>query len=166
MVWSRIILDGIAVCLVFNVTVALLWLLVPNAFSKMLPPEIRKAAPKRNKKEVAVLAGVLYPLYILIFVYMAVSASCVGVSGFWNLFWTGYVEMFFINLGDFFGLDWFFRGLVKDKGIMIAGTEHCEAWNLKKWMLTLALPEHGIMWPLIVCPFAGLVCAGIGMLIG
>lgn len=68
MVWERIILDGIAVCLVFNVTVA--------------------------------------------------------------LFWTGYVEMFFVNLGDFFGLDWFFRGLVKDKGIMIAGTEHCEAWNL------------------------------------
>lgn len=124
MVWTRTILDGIVVCLIFNVTVALLWLLVPNAFSKMLPPEIRRAAPKRKKKEVAVLAG---------------------VSGFWNLFWTGYVEMFFINLGDFFGLDWFFRGLVKDKGIMIPGTEHCEAWNLKKWMLTLALPEHCIM---------------------
>lgn len=64
--WIRTILDGIAVCLIFNVTVALLWMLVPNAFSKMLPPEIRRAAPKREKKEVAVLAGVLYPLYILI----------------------------------------------------------------------------------------------------
>lgn len=62
MIWERVILDGIAVCLVFNVTVALLWMLVPNAFSKMLPPEIREAAPKRNKKEVVVLAGVLYPL--------------------------------------------------------------------------------------------------------
>ncbi|MDO5424622.1 MAG: hypothetical protein Q4F41_12930 [Eubacteriales bacterium] len=165
MIWERVILDGIAVCLVFNVAVALLWMLVPNAFSKMMPPEIRKAAPKRGKGEVAVLAGVLYPLYILIFVYMAVSARQAGISGFWNLFWTGYVEMFFVNLGDFFGLDWFFRGLVKDKGIMIPGTEHCEAWNLKKWMLTLALPEHVIAWPLIMCPLAGLICAGLGGLI-
>ncbi len=39
MIWERTVLDGIAVCVVFNVTVALLWLLVPNAFSKMLPPE-------------------------------------------------------------------------------------------------------------------------------
>lgn len=164
MIWSRTILDGIVVCLIFNVTVALLWMLMPNAFSKMLPPEIRRAAPKREKKEIIMLAGVLYPLYLLIFLYMAVSARQAGVSGFWNLFWTGYVEMFFVNLGDFFGLDWFFRGLVKDRGIMIPGTEHCEAWKLKKWMLTLALPEHGILWPLIVCPLVGLICAGIGAL--
>ncbi len=163
--WLRTILDGIAVCLIFNMTVALLWMLIPNAFSKMLPPEIRKAAPKRKKKEVAILATVLYPLYILIFIYMAVSARQAGVSGFWNLFWTGYVEMFFVNLGDFFGLDCFFRGLVKDKGIMIPGTEHCEAWNLKKWMLTLAIPEHCIMWPLIICPLAGLIFVGIGTVI-
>ena len=149
----------------FNVAVALLWMLVPKAFSKMLPPEIRKAAPKREKKEVAILADVLYPMYILIFVYMAVSARQAGVTGFRNLFWTGYVEMFFINLGDFFGLDWFFREIVKKKRLMIPGTEHCEAWNLKKWMLTRAVPKHCIMWPLVVCPLAGLICAGIGALI-
>ncbi|MCM1543211.1 MAG: hypothetical protein NC121_18415 [Blautia sp.] len=165
MVWERTVLDGIAVCAVFNVTVALLWLLMPNAFSKMLPPEIRKAAPKRKKKELVRLAGVLYPLYILIFVYMAVSARQAGVAGFRNLFWTGCVEMFFVNLGDFFGLDLLFRGIVKRKGLMPPGTEHCEAWNLKKWMLTLGIPEHCIMWPLIVCPLTGLICVGIGALI-
>ncbi|MCM1100023.1 MAG: hypothetical protein NC079_04830 [Clostridium sp.] len=165
MVWERTILDGVAVCAVFNVTVALLWMLVPNAFSKMLPPEIRKAAPKREKRELAILASVLYPMYILIFVYMAVSARQAGVAGFRNLFLTGYVEMFFINLGDFFGLDWFFREIVKKKGLMIPGTEQCEAWNLKKWMLTLAIPEHCVMWPLVVCPLTGLICAGIGALI-
>ena len=88
-----------------------------------------------------------------------------GVTGFRNMFWTGYVEMFFINLGDFFGLDWFFREIVKKKRLMIPGTEHCEAWNLKKWMLTRAVPKHCIMWPLVVCPLAGLICAGIGALI-
>ena len=74
MIWSRTILDGIVVCLVFNVTIALLWMMVPNAFSKMLPAEIRKASPKREKKEIIILASVMYPLYILIFIYMAVSA--------------------------------------------------------------------------------------------
>ena len=74
MVWSRTILDDLVVCLIFNVTVALLWMMIP-------------------------------------------------------------------------------------------GTEHCAAWNLKPWMLTLALPEHCIGWPIIVCPMTGLICAGIGTLI-
>ena len=165
MIWSRTILDGIVVCLIFNVTIALLWMMVPNAFSKMLPAEIRKASPKREKKEIIILASVMYPLYILIFIYMAVSARQAGVSGFWNLFWTGYVEMAFINFGDLIGLDGFMRGIVKKRGMMIPGTEHCEAWNLKPWMLTLALPEHCIAWPIIVCPITGLICSGIGALI-
>ena len=49
--------------------------------------------------------------------------------------------------------------------MMIPGTEHCAAWNLKPWMLTLALPEHCIGRPIIVCPMTGLICAGIGALI-
>lgn len=61
MVWSRTFLDGIVMCVIFNVTVALTWLLTPNSFSGMLPAEIRKAAPKRTKREVLVLARVLYP---------------------------------------------------------------------------------------------------------
>ena len=48
MSWLRTVLDGIVLCLIFNVTVALLWMLVPNAFSKMLPPEIRKGNQSRN----------------------------------------------------------------------------------------------------------------------
>ena len=75
MVWSRTILDDIVVCLIFNVTVALLWMMIPNAFSKMLPAEIRKASPKRREKDILILASVLYPLYILIFVYMALSVQ-------------------------------------------------------------------------------------------
>lgn len=59
MIWSRTILDGIVVCLIFNVTVAHLWMMIPNAFSKMLPAEIRKASPKREKKEVIILEFVL-----------------------------------------------------------------------------------------------------------
>lgn len=166
MIWTRIILDGIAMCLVFNLTVALTWLFIPGAFARMMPPEIRKAAPKRTKREVLLLAAVLYPLYIGMLAYFIISAHQAGITGFWNLFWTGYVEMFFVNLGDFFGLDWWFRAKCRDRGIMIPGTEHCAAWNTKQWMLTLAIPEHCILWPLVVCPLAGLLCAGVGGLLG
>lgn len=72
--------------------------------------------------------------------------------------------MFFVNLGDFFGLDWWFRAKVKDR-TMLPGTEHCKAWNTKEWLLTLAIPEHCLGWPLIICPLVGLICAGIGALI-
>lgn len=164
MIWSRTILDGIVMCVIFNVTAALLWMIVPNAFSKMLPMEIRRAAPKRTKREIMILASVLYPLWLGILAYSVLSSYQAGITGFWNLFWTAYIEMFFVNIGDFFGLDWFFREKFKDR-TMIPGTEHCEAWNTKKWMLSLAIPEHWLLWPFVVCPIMGFICAGIGMLI-
>lgn len=164
MIWSRTILDGIVMCVIFNVTVALLWILSPNSFSRMLPPEIQKVAPKRTMREILVLACVLYPLYIGLIAYAIISAYQAGASGFWNLFWMGYIEMFFINLGDFFGLDWWLRAKCKER-VVILGTEHCKAWNTKEWMLTLALPEHLLGWPLVFCPLVGFFCAGIGTLL-
>ena len=160
--WPRTILDGVVMCAVFNSVIALAWLSCPGSFSQMLPPEIRKSAPKRTKREIKTLVLTIYPLYLLLIAYAVLSAYFAGVNGFWNLFWTAYIEMMFINLGDFFGLDWLFRSRMKER-IMISGTEHCEAWNTKKWMLTLAIPEHWVLWPLLVCPLAGLICAGIGI---
>lgn len=156
----RTILDGILLCIIFNTIVALTWNFIPDAFSKMLPKEIRMAAPPRKKKEVLILAAVLYPLCILIFAYMIYSAHLAGVSGFWNLFWTGYIEMFFINMGDFWGLDYWYRGAIKDR-ITIPGTEHCKAWETGEWMRTLAIPEHFIMWPFLICPITGFLVAGL-----
>lgn len=164
MIWPRTILDGVVMCVIFNVTVELLLVLSPNSFSQMLPAEIRKAAPKRTRREIRVLACVLYPMYIGLIAYAILSAYLAGASGFWNLFWMGYIEMFFVNLGDFFGLDWWFRVKFKDR-IMIPGTERCRAWNTKEWMLTLAIPEHWLGWPLVVCPLVGFICAGVGTLI-
>lgn len=48
-----------------------------------------------------------------------------------------------------------------DFEIMIPGTEHCKAWETKEWMKTLAIPEHLIGWPFMVCPLVGLIMAGI-----
>ena len=160
----RMIMDGIMLCLVFNLTVALLWMFVPGAFCNMLPKEIRKASPKRKKKEVIILASVLYPIYPLMFAYMIVSSHMAGVEGFWNLFWTGYIEMMFVNLGDFFGLDLFFRK-ISIKKVIIPGTEHCKAWETGEWMKKIGIPEHLVLWPLVFCPLTGLIVAGVSHLI-
>ena len=47
--WPRTILDGIILSLAFNSIVALMWVLKPRAFLKMLPKEIRQAAPIRTR---------------------------------------------------------------------------------------------------------------------
>ncbi len=47
----------------------------------------------------------------------------------------------------------------------LPGAEHCKAWTRWEWLKTLAIPEHGLLWTLIVCPIAGLAVAGLNMLI-
>ena len=161
---TRTILDGIVLCIIFNAVVGLFFMVVPQAYSVMFPKSIRKAAaPYVEKKDLRLMHLVLYPLYLLMFLYMAVSAHLVGVVGLWNLFWTGYIEMMFVNVGDFVLLDVLARLYVKDKG-MIKGAEHDPGWEWKEWW-KLAVPEHGLAWSLIFCPLVGLIVAGINALI-
>ena len=161
----RVILDGIVLCVIFNTVVALFFLIVPQAYSVMFPKSIKEsAAPYVKKEELKIMHWVLYPLYLLMFVYMAVSAHFAGISGFRNLFWTGYIEMMFVNVGDFVLLDVLARSWAKDKGL-IKGAENHPSWEWKEWW-KLAVPEHGLVWPLIFCPLTGLITAGIGALLG
>lgn len=161
---ARMILDGIVMCVVFNAVVGMFFFVFPQAYSTMFPRGMKEAAkPYVRKDEVIKMYCVLIPLYLLMFLYMAVSAHLAGVSGFKNLFWTGYIEMMFVNAGDFFLLDVLSRLYVKDKGL-IKGAEHHPDWEWKGWW-KLAVPEHGLMWPLLVCPLTGLIVAGIGALL-
>lgn len=163
--WTRTILDGLVLCIIFNAVVGLFFFVVPQAYSVMFPKELKNsAAPYVKKKELKIMHWVLYPMYLLIFVYMAVSAHFAGVTGFWNFFWTGYVEMMFVNIGDFVLLDCLARIYVKDKGL-IKGCENHSGWEWKEWK-KLAIPEHFLGWPLLFCSLAGFICAGIGILLG
>lgn len=164
MIWSRTVFDGIVMGTIFASIVCLFWLIVPNGFVNMVPFDIRKAAPKRTKKEKTVVACFLYPLYLVIFAYGIINAYWAGISGFWNMFWTGYMEMFIVNLFDFVFINMIFIQVCKDK-VMIKGTEHCKGWARKEWLLKLALPNHFILWPVVMCPLCGFVSAGIGVLI-
>ena len=160
--WPRIILDGLSMSLLFNAVAGLGFLLVPQAYSTMFPKEIRRAAaPFVEKKDVRTMKLILYPLYLVLFVYWAVSAHAAGMTGFRNLFRAGYIEMTMVSLSDFIILD---SWLPPKARPFIKGAEHCKAWERWEWMKTLAIPEHGLGWTFLVCPLAGLAVAGLNML--
>ncbi len=158
----RIIVDGLAMSLLFNAAVGVGFLLWPQAYSTMFPKEIKEAAaPYVDKGEVRKMKLLLCPLYLALFLWWGVSAGLAGIRGFWPLLWTGYVEMTMVSVSDFIILDCWLPGKVRH---IIRGAEHCKAWERKEWLKALAIPEHALGWTLLVCPIAALAVAGIGSL--
>jgi hypothetical protein len=138
---------------------------VPQAYAMMFPKSIKESAkPYVTRKELRVMHIVLYPLYLLMFLYMAISAHLAGVSGFWNLFWTGYIEMTFVSISDFVVLDILGRIYVKDKELIKGADKDHPGWKWSEWG-KLAVPEHGIFWTFMFCPLTGLIVAGIAALL-
>ena len=96
---TRTILDGTVLCIIFNAIVGLFFFVTPQGYSVMFPKGIREAAkPYVTRKDRRIMHWAIYPL---MFLYMALSAHLAGVEGFRHFFWTGYIEMMFVNAGDF-----------------------------------------------------------------
>ena len=72
------------------------------------------------------------------------------------------MEMTFVSISDFLILDCWLPQKVRNR---IKGAEHCGAWERKEWLLKLAIPEHALGWTFLVCPIAGLIVAGIAVLL-
>ena len=157
-------MDGLTGSMLFNTVAIMGFLLVPQAYSTMFPREIKTAAaPYVDRKDVRTMNLILYPLYPVLFAWWGISSHFSGVSGFRQLFWTGYIEMTFVSVTDFLILDCWLPRRVRH---MIKGAENCKAWERREWMKTLAIPEHGLIWTFIVCPIAGLAVAGIASIFG
>ena len=136
----------------------------PVTFTTSYPKQIQKIAPPnpnvmRDKSLFSLL--VILP----VFLFGTLSACKSGITGFWNLFFTGYAEWFIVNLGDFFGLDLYLREKM-GRRMELPGTEGNELYTRRNWMRSLGVPEHFLQWPLIICPLFGLLSAGLAMLIG
>ncbi|MBQ8556103.1 MAG: hypothetical protein IJ438_09570 [Clostridia bacterium] len=159
--WFRVLLDGVMVSAVFNLGVGLCMLIRPAAFTDMYPRDIQRIAPKMTKADRRFEATMLLILYPVLIAWMVLSAQEAGIEGFWPLFWTTYVQMMLVNLGDFFGLDWYFREKMGHR-LELPGTEGNELYSRRHWMRKLAIPEHWVMWPLLVCPLVSLLCAWLG----
>lgn len=161
--WVRILLDGIFMSAVFNLATGLLIIIDPVIFTTAYPKEIQKAAPKNPN---AVKHKLLFSLFVVapIVLFGVISAYEAGIRGFWHLFATGYIEFFIINLGDFFGLDYYLRKKIGRRW-ELPGTYGHPGYETKAWMKSLGIPEHWILWPFVICPLFGLLCAGLGMLL-
>ena len=162
--WLRTILDGVMMSAYFNLATGLVMVINPVTFTTSYPKDSQKIAPKnphagRDKSLFSLL--VILPVLL----YGSLSAWHGGTAGFWPLFWTGYIQWFFVNLGDFFGLDWYLLQKM-GKRLQLPGTEGNPIYERKAWMKALAVPEHWVQWPLLICPFFGLLTAGIGWLLG
>ena len=133
--WPRMLLDGISMAMLFNAAVGIGFLLFPQAYSTMFPKEIREAAaPYVKKNDVRKMNLILYPLYLLLFIYWAVSAHYAGIRGFKTLFWTGYAEMTIVSISDFIILDCWLPGKVKH---MIKGAGMWKEYNQAvKWRIS------------------------------
>ena len=120
----RAILDGIAIAAIFNGAVVAWVLINPRHFFGSYPKAIQKSAPEQmTQKEKKINLILTIVICGICFIYSAVSLLHINVSGFWNLFWMGYIQWSILNLGDFFLLDCLlFQGKYKDK-IVIPGTE-------------------------------------------
>lgn len=165
--YIRAILDGIAIAAIFNGAVAALALINPRYFFDSYPKAIQKVAPEQmTKKE----KNINFILTIIIcgicFIYSIASLIHTGISGFWNLFWMGYIQWSILNLGDFFLLDCLlFQGKYKDK-IVIQGTEGHPDYEFSNWLKHLAIREHFVVTPFLIIPFVAVIQALLVGLLG
>ena len=166
--WIRIILDGLAMAAYFNLFAAAVALYNPRLLFPCYPSAIIQAAPQPPTKEenrfywLWICLGELLPLIL----YGALSTAERGTRGFWNLALAGYVQWMIVNLCDLVFLDiWLIQRKAK-RHFVIPGTEGHPGYGFGSWMKQYALPEHLLQWPLLICPLAALLQAGLGLLLG
>ena len=161
--WLRIILDGIVMSAVFNLATGLIITVDPVIFTTSFPKPIRQSAPVNPH---ALRHKILFCLTVIlpIFVFGVLSAYEAGIRGFFDLFAAAYIEYFIVNLGDFFGLDLALREYMKERW-ELPGTHGHPCYQRKNWLSSLAIMEHFVLWPLLVCPLFAVLSACLGLLL-
>lgn len=153
-------LDGVAIAAIFNGAVATLVLINPRFFFNSYPKDIQKAAPEQMTKQEKKINGILTVFIVgICFAYSTASVLHKGITGFWDVFWTGYIQWSILNLGDFLLLDCLlFLGKYKEK-IVIPGTEGHPDYGFGNWMKHRAIMEHFVVAPFLIIPFVAAIQA-------
>lgn len=159
-----LILNGLAAAFLFNYSAYLLFWHNPRYMLFQLP-KFFKQGP-HGQQETSKDEKIRFQLYF----YIAVLAILLGTiavctatyergTSFWTLFLHGYFVCMFANIGDVLFLDIGLMGKSRDRLVSICDV-YPENWTLKNILKKHTLLEHGIQFPLIICPFYGLVVAG------
>lgn len=164
--WLRIVLDGFIMAAYFNLLAALLFFYNPRYIFPSYPEKILKDAkypPTKKEKHVYFFVMIVLEMLPLL-LYSTVSTLHSGTHTFWDIFWSTYIQWMIINFCDLFFLDYLLVQKKCKAKCMIVGTENHPGYTFSAWMKEYALPEHLLQWPLFMCPFMGLLQAGISML--
>ena len=157
--WLHVILYGLAMAVIFALTLCLVSYIDPQAFTKMYPPAIQRIAPpippESRKNEIIMLVC----LWTFMVLFSIISNYLSGVCGFGQLFLAGYIQFFMVDMGDFFGWNILFREKMGRK-LHLPGTEGSELYSRKNWLLKMAIPNHFGIWLIGVCPLGALLNAG------
>ena len=157
--WFHIILYGLAMSVIFTLTLCLVSYIDPQSFTKMYPPAIQKIAPPIPAESRKTEVTMLICLWTFMVLFSITGNYLSGVCGFGQLFLAGYIQFFMVDMGDFFGWNILFREKMGRK-LHLPGTEGSELYSRKNWLLKMAIPNHFGIWLIGVCPLGGLVNAG------
>lgn len=164
MSWLNIISDGIAMAVIFALTLCLVSYIDPQAFTKMYPLGIQKIAPPIPPKSARTKRIMLFSLWTFTIAFGIISNLSSGAESFGQLFLVGYIQMFIVDMGDFFGWNILFREKMGVR-LHLPGTEGSELYSRKNWLIKMAIPNHFGIWLLLICPLNGLINAGVIMFI-
>ena len=101
--WLNIISDGIAMAVIFALTLCLVSYIDPQAFTKMYPLGIQKIAPPIPPKGAHTKRIMLFSLWTFTIIFGIISNLSSGAESFGQLFLVAYIQMFIVDMGDFFG---------------------------------------------------------------
>ena len=136
----------------------------PRYMMACYPAAIRNAVTQpQTKREKTIYLWSMCAILLPLLAYGAASAATAGITGFWPLFWTGYVEWLMASLVDFFLLDMILFQTCKSR-MIVPGTEGHPGYGFKQWMCKLALPEHLLLWPLVMAPLCAAAQAELSLL--
>lgn len=157
--WFHVILYGLAMSVIFTLTLCLVSYIDPQSFTKMYPPAIQKIAPPISAESRKTEVTMLICLWTFMVLFSIISNYLSGVRGFGQLFLAGYIQFFMVDMGDFFGWNILFREKMGRK-LHLPGTEGSELYSRKNWLLKMAIPNHFGIWLIGICPLGALLNAG------
>lgn len=163
--WTLVIVNGLMMAAFFNLSAMLMVAVNPRYMMGSYPKAIQEAAPqKQTEQERTVLRKCLFVLYLLPLVFGAIGFWQADTVDFGALVLAAYVQWMLVNFMDFILLDVIALHTMLDR-MVVPGTEGNAWYQSKNWIGKYAVPEHFLMWPLMICPVAALLQTGLVMLL-
>ena len=158
---TQALVDSFIAGFIFTFGIGLLMWAKPQGILPMLLPYFTKGAMMPDRREISSFNRMLLLLYFFLGFLIVVNGVRVYQNTavtFWNLFWHGYLVAMGMNLGDAVFLDILLINANRENWGRIYGIDP-EKLRAKNFFLHMTLPEHGFIWPFVICPLIGLLFA-------